>query len=453
MAEQKILLIDDDATFLEDIQIFLKPDYRCTTAGTLSEGSKKFTQGSFDLVVLDIHFGGKKNGLDLLKELRSKDRVTPVIMVTREEDIDTVVSAMKYGANDYIRKPVTYKELLLRIRKVQKEARLIRENISLKEQLQQKQIPFFGKSPQIIKIKETIQRISALTTPVLITGETGVGKEIAAREIHRQSNRSDQPFYVINCSAIPENLIESELFGYTKGAYTGAIHSAAGKFKQAHGSTLLIDEIGDLSLAVQTKLLNVLETQQFYPLGSTELVQTDIRFLFATNANLSEKVKNKEFREDLFYRINVVQIEIPPLRERPQDIELLVDYYLNLFSQLHGKEDLTISEEAASYLKAQPWPGNIRQLKNVIERAVLFCRSGQIALQDVEMQKTLESAADFTHLDYNSAKQQALREFQKSYIQSYLERTGGNITEAARLMNLPRPSLQRMVKILEQVTS
>ena len=446
--KKSILLIDDDKAFLEDLRLFLSTDFNCTLANTIKDGQKLILKDEYEVIILDIHFGGRKNGLDLLQEIRKQDRITPVIMVTRHDDIDIIVKAMKYGANDYLNKPIKFKEFLLHLEKVLLEAGLKREIISLKEQLQKKEIPFFGSSPQIQKIRQIIGQVAASDTPVLITGETGVGKEIAARMIHKNSKRNSKPFHVINCSAIPENLIESELFGHESGAFTGALKKRLGKFEQADGSTLLIDEIGELSPAIQTKLLNVLETQEFYRLGGKEIIRTNIRFLFATNADLTQKIRDKEFREDLFYRINVVQIEIPPLRERPQDIELLANYYINVFSQLHGKEDLSVSDEALNYLKAQPWPGNIRQLKNVIERAVLFCRSQQIDLEDIEIKKILDVTADFTHLDYNSAKQQALHEFQKSYIKSYLERTNGNITEAARLMNLPRPSLQRMIKEL-----
>jgi DNA-binding NtrC family response regulator len=449
LIKQKILIIDDDRRFLDDLQLFLQDSYLCVTADSLSRGKTELLKSNFDLIVLDIHFGGRKNGIDFLKEIRKNDSLTPVIMVTREDDIDTVVSAVKAGANDYLSKPLNFKEFMLRLQKVQNTLSLLKENMQLKEQLRRKKIPFFGKSPQIQKIKQYIRDIAALDTPVLITGETGVGKEIAAREIHRLSNRRNKPFYVINCSAIPENLIESELFGHEKGAFTGALTASDGKFKQADKSTLLIDEIGDLSLTLQTKLLNVLETQQFYRLGGRELIETDIRFLFATNADLSKKIKKNQFREDLLYRINVLQIEIPPLRRRPQDIEMLANYYFDVFSQIHGKEDIKLSDAAVDYLKKQPWPGNIRQLKNTIERAVIFNTNGIIESSDIEIGEIAKTTPEnFLNLDYNSAKQKTLQEFQKTYIKAYLERSKGSITEAARLMNLPRPSLQRMIKEL-----
>ena len=450
MSKQKILIIDDDRHFLDDLQLFLNDSYSCVTADSLANGRIEFLKNEYDLIVLDIHFGGKTNGIDFLKEIRKNDLLTPVIMVTREDDIDTVVIAVKAGANDYLNKPLNFKEFMLRLQKVQNEVSLLKENIHLKEQLRHKKIPFFGKSPQIQKIKQDIQNISRLDTPVLITGETGVGKEIAARTIHHQSSRNNKPFYVINCSAIPENLIESELFGHEKGAFTGALTTSDGKFKQADKSTLLIDEIGDLSLNLQTKLLNVLETQQFYRLGGSELIETDIRLLFATNVNLNDKIKKNEFREDLFYRINILQIEIPPLRERIEDIELLANYYFDVFSQIYGKENLKPSDAAIDYLKKQPWPGNIRQLKNTIERTAIFCTAEIVEPADIKIGDSIETNSEtFINLDYTAAKQQALQEFQKMYIKTYLKRSNGSITEAARLMNLPRPSLQRMIKELK----
>lgn len=444
-----ILIIDDDNNFTTDLVLFLNEEYRCTIANSFKTGLQASKDGNYEAILLDIHLGSKKNGLDLLQNIRKDNRITPVIMVTRYDDIDIIVKAMKLGANDYLSKPINFKEFNLHLEKVLQEAGLKREILSLKEQLRKKEIPFFGGSPQIRKIRQTIIQVAATDAPVLITGETGVGKEIAARMIHKNSKRSLKPFHVINCSAIPENLIESELFGHEAGSFTGALKRQTGKFEQADGGTLLIDEIGELSPAIQAKLLSALERQEFYRLGGSESIRTDIRFLFATNADLAQKIKDKEFREDLFYRINVVRIEIPPLRERPEDIEQLVRFYIDLFSQVHGKEGLSISDEAIDYLKAQPWPGNIRQLKNVMERAVLFCRSAQIDIEDIEIQNIIEAATDFTHLDYNSAKRQALKEFQKDYIKTYLERSRGNISEAARLMNLPRPSLQRLIKELE----
>ena len=450
MNKQKILIIDDDSAFSNDLQLFLNDSYDCITADSIKEGRKAFFKNKYDLVLLDIHFGGRQNGIDLLKDIRKKDLLTPVIMITREEDIDTVISAIRNGANDYLSKPLKFKEFMLRLQKVQNEVRLLKENIDLKEQLRNKQIPFFGNSNAMREIKQNIKNIAPIDTPVLITGETGVGKEIAARSIHRQSKRRSRPFYVINCNAIPDNLIESELFGHEKGAFTGALTAADGKFKQADGGTLLMDEIGDLNLSLQTKLLDVLETQKFYRLGGSELIETDIRLLFATNADLKAKIKKGEFREDLYYRINVIELNIPPLRQRPDDIEEIAAYYLDVFSQIYGKDNLSFSDAAADYLKKQSWPGNIRQLKNAIERAVIFNTEGTIEPKDIKLQDSEKTASEILiNLDYNTAKQQALLKFQKTYIKAYLERSGGNITETARLMNLPRPSLQRMIKELE----
>ena len=450
----RILIIDDDENFTGDLELFLSKHYHCTTANSYRTGMQTFQSETYDAVLLDIHLGGKKNGLDLLREIRRQDGLIPVIMITRYDDVDTVVTAVKAGANDYLHKPIRFLELNLRLEKVLKEFQVRKENISLKEKLRRKQIPFFGKSSQIREIKETIQRVAKLDTPVLITGETGVGKEIAARSIHRQSPRGNMPFYTVNCSAIHEHLIENELFGHEKGAFTGAYQQKIGKFEQADGSTLLIDEIGDLSLSVQAKLLQVLETQQFTRLGGNKTIHTNVRLIFATNKNLPELVKENRFREDLFYRINVVPIHIPPLRERPEDLELLIDYYLDIFSQIADREKLTLSPEALYRLKAHPWYGNIRELKNTLERVCILCPRNRIEAEDLEFLTHAAAPTDIplpfvnAQLDYNSAKQVALQHFQRTYISAILKRTHGNITEAARQMGIPRPSLHRMMKEL-----
>ncbi len=451
MSKKKILLIDDNKEFLDDLQLFLSPNYDCQVAFSIRDGLNAVNTNKYNAVVLDIHFGGGKTGVDLLIEIRKNDLITPVIMVTRHDDIDTVVSAMREGANDYLNKPLKFKEFLIRLEKVLAEANLKEENLTLKEQLRKKQIPFFGSSSQISKVKDTIQKVAKLDSPILITGETGVGKEIAAREIHRKSNRKDKPFYIVNCSAIPENLIESELFGHEKGAFTGAFKSQIGKFEQANGSTLLIDEIGDLNPAIQAKLLNVLESQEFYKLGGNKLINTDIRFLFATNKKLKLAVKDKSFREDLYYRINVVSIEIPPLCTRPEDLDEIVKFYLQVFSQLGGKENITVSREALNHLKSYSWPGNIRELKNVIERACIMSSFDILEVDDFQftgIENTKKQENINILEDYNTAKNNALQSFQKSYISAILERTNGSITEAAKQMGINRTSLQRMIKEL-----
>ncbi len=450
----KILIIDDDQNLAGDLEMFLSDQYQCILTHSYKAGKQAFQPATFSVVFLDIHLGGKKNGLDLLRDIRQQDVLTPVIMITRYADVKTVVTAIKAGANDYLNKPIRFPELKLRLEKVLEDTQLKRENILLKERLKKKQIPFFGKSAQIRQIKETIRRVAKLDTPVLITGETGVGKEIAAHSIHHQSTRKDKPFFVVNCNAIPENLIESELFGHEKGAFTGAHQQKIGKFEQANGSTLLIDEIGDLSLTVQAKLLHVLESQQFTRLGGNNVIHTDVRLIFATNKDLTKLVKEKRFREDLFYRINVVPIHIPPLRERPEDLELLMDYYLDIFSQIAGREKLTLSTDALNRLMTYPWYGNIRELKNVMERLTILCPHRQIEVSDLEFLThsftPIDNNLPFINpqLDYNQAKKIALQHFQRSYITAILKRTNGNITEAARQMGIPRPSLHRMLNEL-----
>ena len=452
MTKQKLLIIDDDKDYVQDLLLFLEKDYSCRVAHSIAEGEIQSAKEDADLIILDIHFGGKKSGLDLLTSIQKKNPSLPVLMITRHDDVATIVSAMKNGARDYMTKPINFEELQIRLNKIFDERSLRQENLHLREQLQHKDIPFFGKSPAIKLLKDAIFKIAPLDTLVLFTGETGVGKEIAARALHRASLRSHRPFFVINCNAIPEHLIESELFGYEKGAFTGAVQSKPGKLEMASGSTLLIDEVGDLNISLQTKLLNVLESQEFYRLGGRELIKTDVRFVFATNSNLSAAVKDKRFREDLFYRINVFPLHVPPLRERPEDMEELIQFYLNSFARLTGKGDLRINEETIAYLKSLPWPGNIRQLKNAIERVCILADSDVISIGNFsfieEMVLSNDDWIDYS-LDYTQAKKKALGLFQKMYINQALKRANGNISKAAELMNLPRPSLQRMIKELE----
>lgn len=452
MSRHTLLIIDDDQTYLNDLLLFLARDYDCTTAGTIREGEHLLLKNTYDLIILDIHFGGKRSGLDLLKGIQAEKPGQPVFMITRHNDVETVVTAMKNGAMDYMTKPVNYREMQIRLDKIFNEQALVRENRDLKEKLRQKEIPFFGSSPAIRDLKESLYKIAPMDTPVLFTGETGTGKEIAARALHRQSPRGPKPFYVINCNAIPEHLIESELFGYEKGAFTGAVQSKPGKLELADGSTLLIDEIGDLSPVLQVKLLNFLETQTFYRLGGNNLIRTDIRFLFATNRNLADAVKKGCFREDLFYRITVFPLTIPPLRERKEDIAGLVSFYLDAFGSLTGRGTMTMSDEALDYVIQQPWPGNIRELKNAIERACILADGDIISTEHVrffdESDIPCDDWIDFS-LDYTRARKKALGRFQKRYIEHALQQCNGNITKAAERINLPRPSLQRMIKEMQ----
>ena len=455
MKEPKILVIDDDRDYLNDLNLMLSEKYDFNQTDSLSEGGLYLDQRLFDLVILDIHFGGKRSGLDLLRDFREKDKITPVIMITRYKEVDKIVEAMQLGANDYINKPIQYKELQLRIEKTLRDFHLLKENISLKQRLQSKKVPLFGNSAAMIGIQKAVKQIAPFDSSVLITGETGVGKEILARMIHRYSARRDRPFHVINCAAIPDNLIESELFGHEQGAFTGAVRIRKGFLEMADGGTLLIDEIGDMNKELQAKILHVLENQEFYRLGGSELKRTNVRFLFATNRDLKKAMQESSFREDLFYRINVFHIHIPPLRERPEDIADIVHYYLDVYGVLNGKGSLMISPEALELLRSKPWPGNVRQLKNAIERASIFARTDTVSIEDFdfsnEREGTVEQYIDFER-SYMEAKDHYLRVFQREYLGYHLGKAGGNISEAARLMDLPRPSLQRMLRELEKTS-
>ena len=449
MIVQNLLLIDDDSAFIEDLKLFLEPAYSCSVCSSISKAKELLDKNHFDLILLDIKLNEKESGLDFLQDVRQFDQVIPIMMVSRYNAVEKIVEAIKKGANDYITKPVKYNELMIKLERIFKETALRKENIDLREQLKRKEMPVFSRSKSMQKIVRMIDRIADQNIPVLICGETGVGKEVVARYIHRQSARKKSPFFLFNCSTIPESLIESALFGHEKGAFTGALKKVPGMFEQADQSTLLLDEIGDLRLSLQAKLLNVLESSEFYRLGGEQPVRSDVRILFATNKDLKKLVKQKEFREDLWYRINMLRIEVPPLRERTADIEDIAAFYLDIFSHIHVKSKPVLSSEATHYLKKQSWPGNIRQLRNVLERVIIFSESERIELKDIrqaEDQEVVEEGMIDLNVDYNTAKKAVLTKFQNTYLSAILRKTNGNITKAAKIMGLARPSLQRLLK-------
>jgi len=446
---KSLLLIDDDIVFIEDLKLFLEPAYNCSVCSSINKAKQLLGKKHFDLILLDIKLNEDESGLDFLKEIRQFDQVIPIVMVSRYYAVEKIVEAIKKGANDYLTKPVNYNELIIKLDRIFKETEIRKENVDLREQLKRKEIPVFSRSEAMQKIMASINRISDQNISVLITGETGVGKEVLARYIHRQSIRKTKPFFLLNCTTIPKNLIESALFGHEKGAFTSAVKNVPGMFEKADQSTLLLDEIGDLKLSLQAKLLNVLESSEFYRLGGEYPVRTDVRFLFATNKDLNKMVKQKEFREDLWYRINMLRIEVPPLRERTADIEDIAEFYLDIFSHMHLKSKPVLTSGAIRYLQKQIWPGNIRQLRNVLERVIIFSDSDRIDLTDIkqaEDQEFVDDSAIDMNVDYYTAKKAVLEKFQKTYLSAVLRKTNGNISKAAKIMGIARPSLQRLLK-------
>ena len=441
---QKILVIDDDKSIRESLRLYLAEEgYEVSTALTGEEGLKRAATGAWDVVILDI-FLSDVDGLDILRRLKAAVPDASVIMITAFHDMPTTVKAMKLGAVEYIHKPIEIDELDAAIQRVLKrkaDARgKGRGSVALTSQFQERGL--VGKSRAMKEIFKTIGIVSQSQTTVLIEGESGTGKELIARAIHEHTDPA-RPFISINCSAIVETLLESELFGHEKGAFTGASYRKLGKFELANSGTLLLDEIGDMSLNMQVKLLRVMQEREFERVGGREKVRTDVRIIGATNRPLQERVAHCAFREDLYYRLNVIHIVVPPLRERPEDIPLLVDYLLGKLNRELQKKISRIQTRALELLTACDWPGNIRQLENTLRRAVVRNQGDLLTADGVgyAMQETVKAGAQS-----RSSAIKLLDEVEKEHILNALKFAAGNRGKVCELLGISRPTLQRKIR-------
>jgi len=372
MAET-ILIVEDEETLASSLKrVFTREGYSVDVAEDAEKGLELIEKNSYDVIITDIILPGI-SGIELLRKIKEKEPDQLVIIITAYASVETAVEALRAGAYDYVIKPIIHQEIKQIVRNALRQKALQRENLLLRREIERHYdlSHIIGESPEIKKIINEVKKIASAKSNVLLLGETGTGKELIARAIHFGSPRAERPFIPINCSAIPENLLESELFGHVRGAFTGAVTSKKGLFEEANGGTVFLDEIGDLSPSLQAKLLRVLEEQEIRPIGSNQTTKVDIRFISATNKDLAMLVKEGRFREDLYYRINVITIQLPPLRERGNDVELLARFFVQKYSKEHGKNVNKIDNEALKLLKAYHWPGNIRELQNIIERAVL----------------------------------------------------------------------------------
>ncbi|MCD6384210.1 sigma-54-dependent Fis family transcriptional regulator [Candidatus Sumerlaeota bacterium] len=390
-----------------------------------------------DLVLSDIRME-ELNGMEVLKKVKEFDPNIAVIMITAYGTIENAIEAMKQGAFHYLRKPFQLAEVIAVVDKAIEYKRLEDDNLSYSEHLSHlfKDVEIIGDSPQMRKIKELITRIARTDSSVLIYGESGTGKELIAKAIHNTSTRSNKRFVAINCASIPETLIESELFGYERGAFTGAVKTKMGLIELANGGTLFLDEIGDLSLALQAKLLRVLQEREIQHIGGTRTIPIDIRLIAATNRILDQEIERGNFRRDLFYRLNVININLPPLRERKEDIPLLVNHFLKKYSHTAHRPGIRFSQEAMNALMNYHWPGNVRELENVIERLLVLVDKDCIEEEDLKLD-ILKLPASQIPYDYRAARE----EFERTYIQELLEHTRGNVAAAARLAGLSRRNL------------
>lgn len=442
----KILVIDDEESMRNFMEIMLsKEGYSVETAGSGKRGLGLVKSTDYDLVIADLNMP-EMDGIEVLKEVKKAKKDQDLIVMTAYASVDTAIEAMKQGAADYITKPFKVDEIKIVIEKCINSRQLQVENSSLKQRLQKDSSfdRFIGSSEPIVKLKKLAERIAQSDSTVLIRGESGTGKELVARAIHHHSPRVNGPFVSINCAALPETLLESELFGYKKGAFTGAIKDKEGLFQVADGGTFFLDEVGSTSMAIQVKLLRVLEEKKITPVGGTKEDEVDVRLIAATNADLEEEVKLGRFRADLFYRLNVIPIVIPSLRERKDDITLLVEHFVKVFCGKVNLAPKTVSKEAMEILIRYSWPGNVRELENTIERAVLLNRSGTLGTSDFpEKLSKVEPQPVVSEAD---PKTPTLESIEKAYIHFVMEQAGGKKAKAAKILGIDTSTLYRKLE-------
>jgi DNA-binding NtrC family response regulator len=443
-----ILFVDDEPTVRQNYELLLThSDYEVKLCSTVDEALSELAQSSFDLIITDMRMG-QKSGLDLLRSARTLAPETSVIVLTGHAEVQNAIEAMKLGAQDYITKDTDYKEILLIVQKAL-DTKLLKDEVGrLRKRLQSdfSADKIIGTSKLIAHILATVKRVAATDSRVLITGESGTGKELIAETIHTNGPRRDYPFIAINCGAIPKDLQESELFGHVRGAFTGADRDRKGLLESAHRGTVFLDEIGDMSLETQVKLLRLLESGEFYPVGSSTARKVDIRVIAATNKDLEAAIANGLFREDLFYRLKVVVIHLPPLRERKEDIPLLAIY---LLTQLNLKTHTNIcglSPEAEEVLMEYDWPGNVRELKNVLERALIFTDTDQIDVEALPEELFRKPSRGKTQRGASESSTRSLDDVEKAHILETLRRLGGNKLLTAQQLDIATTTLYRKLK-------
>ncbi len=431
-----VLVVDDEEAIRESLKGVLEDEgYRVVEAATGEEALEFFTKHAVDLVLLDIWLPGM-DGVAVLQAMKEKDPLVPIIMISGHGTIETAVKTIKMGAYDFVEKPLNLDELIIKTDRALREYHLRLENLRLREKLEEERT-LIGESPAMKALKDQIKLVAPTDGWVLITGESGTGKELVAREIHALSIRKDYPFVEVSCAAIPEDMIEKELFGWEEGEDSPPHR---GKFEMAHRGTLFLDEVGDMSLKVQAKVLRVIQELSLQRIGGQETIPVDIRIIASTNKNLEEEIEKGNFREDLYFRLNVIPIRVPPLRERREDIPLLVDHFLQHFTKKYGLKPKTISPEAMSLLMGYHWPGNVRELRNMVERLVIMVPKEEIEMEDLPHPIT----DDQSHPP--STLREAREAFEKEYILRHLEQFGWNISRTAEYLGIERSHLYKKLK-------
>lgn len=447
----RILIVDDEPNMLHMLSAILTQDgFETRTAETGQQAIQMTGEEEFDFILSDVRMAGM-DGIQLLEQLRSRGVEALVILMSAYGTVDLALEALQKGAYDYISKPFKPDEVVLTLRKAAERERLRREVVRLKRLLGHEQSrEIVAKSPALVQILETVHQVAQFESSVLITGESGTGKEVIAREIHKYSQRSEGPFVAVNCGAIPTELLESELFGHGRGAFTGATSAKAGLFEEASSGTLFLDEIGTTVPSFQMKLLRVLDSGELRRLGETRTRRVSVRVVAATNENLEALVQNGQFREDLYYRLNVVRIHIPPLRERREDIMPLVEHFVERFNRKFLLNVSSVSKEAQEALLSAPWRGNVRELQNVIERAMILCEKDVITLDCLPHDIRACCRGGLPSLESTKAEtlslKKATRDLERNLILKALNRTGGNRSQAAALLEISYPSLLQKIK-------
>ena len=443
----RILVVDDEESHRIMLRAVLKEEgYEVSEASDGTEAVKAVEREPFDLILMDIRMR-TMDGIEALGEIRKISPLVPVLIMTAYASVKTAVEALKAGAFEYLTKPLDTDELKILIEKALELYHLRAENIALKERLGDRFdfSKIIGRSPKMKEVFDTLSLVAPTDATVLILGESGTGKELVANSIHHNSPRASQPFIKVSCAALPETLLEGELFGHEKGAFTGAIARREGRFQLAHRGTIFLDEVGEMSMTTQTKLLRVLQEKEFEPLGSTRTVKADVRVIAASNKDLEREVKEGRFREDLFYRLNVVPVSLPPLRERKDDIPALAAHFFAIYRDKNRKELKDISGKAMDLLSRYDWPGNIRELENCIERAVILARGEIIAPADLPLTiQALSGDREIQGLNLPSGI--SIQEVEKALILKTLEDTGGNRSRAAEILGINRRTLQNKLR-------
>jgi two-component system nitrogen regulation response regulator NtrX len=442
----RILIVDDEENIINSMTPILQDEGHVIFSGKNGEEALSFLKkNEVDLIILDVWLPDA-DGIELLEQIKKMYPESAAIMISGHGSIDIAVRSTRIGAFDFLEKPPSLDRLVTSVNNALEQVRLRRENIKLKKKSFVDD-DMIGYSNHVNEIKDIIRRAAKTNARVLITGESGTGKELVAKAIFQLSNRSDKPFLKMNCAAIPDELIESELFGHERGSFTGAVGRRLGKFELADGGTLFLDEVCDMSLSAQAKVLRVLQEQQFERVGGSETITVDVRVIAATNVDIPKAIAEGKFREDLYYRLNVIPIHVPRLTERKDDIEVLINYFLERFSQEHGTGKKVITEDGMEFLKEYPWPGNVRELKNIIERVVIMVSTEEIKAEDIKKNIGSGGKDHVRDTNYPGGSLKETREaFEKDYIIAALKKNEGNVSLTAKELDIERTNLHRKIK-------